>query len=70
MRGQSLSWDIIFKRNKAMSAQMDALINPPLIPENVRLLALWSWSKNHPQASFQEFQDAYYRCERLGSRHE
>ena len=39
-----------------------------VLTEDYRLLALWSWSRNHPNSTFQEFQGAYYRCERLGSR--
>lgn len=29
------------------------------------LIALWSWFRNHPAATFQEFSDAFDRAHRL-----
>jgi hypothetical protein len=29
------------------------------------LIALWSWFRNHPAATFQEFSDAFDRAQRL-----
>jgi len=30
------------------------------------MLALWTWFRNNPQATFSEFQDAFHRAMRIG----
>lgn len=33
------------------------------------LIALWSWFRNHPAATFKEFSDAFDRANRIGLQH-
>lgn len=32
------------------------------------MLALWTWFRNNPKASFPEFQDAFNRAMRIGGK--